>query len=98
MMKGIGGRADHRVFGQASEGIDSGQPFRVATRQVGVGLDYLWPANAASRGLGRPEMAEAHERVVATPFLTLAQPRPLDAPEWPLHRVGAGGNANTGML
>src|SRR6266508_3692358 len=43
-------------------------------------------------------MAEAHERVVATPLLALAQTGPLDAPEWPLRGGGASRNTNTSIL
>jgi len=97
-MEGVGGRDDDGAFGLAGEGVDVGQAFGVAAREIGVAFDDARAGDAAPLGFGPPEVTKTDEGMVAQPLAAVAQAGALDAPERPLGRVLSLRHAHAGVL
>jgi len=97
-MEHVGRRDDDGILGQTSQFVDPGQPLRLPAGKVRIALDHLVCANAAAIDLRLPEMAEAHQRMLAAPFLATGNARALNPPERPLRRVLSGRHADTGFF
>jgi hypothetical protein len=98
VVEGVGGGDDDGLFSQLRQFIDARQFFRMAARQIRVAFDHLRAGDAAAFGFGLPEMTEADQCVIITPFLPTVKPWSLNAPECFLARIAAVGHPDAGFF